>query len=615
MILEKINSPADLKTLSLKELPNLATEIRRKIIDDVSHTGGHLASNLGVVELTIMMHYVFNSPKDKFVFDVGHQTYTHKILTSRKDKMRSIRKKGGLSGFPKRSESEHDIAETGHASTSISFGLGLEIARKIQNEDSLVVSLIGDGALTGGLALEALNYGGHIPNNLIVILNNNEMSIGNNIGGMSKYLNQKITEPSTRLLAESIESFASKLPFGEHARDWLQRFEASVKAFIAPGIIFRELGFKYIGPVNGHDIDDLYQNLTFAKTVNAPLVVQVNTVKGKGYEPSESNPSRYHGVGKFDISTGKSVPKKGKTFSALFGESLCKIADEDERVVAITAAMTEGTGLSSFAEKFKERFFDVGIAEAHATTFASGMAAGGMKPVCAIYSTFLQRAYDSIIHDTALMSLPVIFAIDRAGLVPEDGETHQGIFDLAFLRIIPKMSIFAPMGEEDFLPTLRRAFSLNTPVVIRYPKSVVENLDECLLKGDITENIRLVKEGSDGIVITFGTTAIDVYEAVKESNLNLSVCVLTRVIPIDRDGLLPLIKKHKNILVVEEGVVNGGVGSAVGEIVLEEGLLCRLKTIGVPNTFLQTASREELLQECGLDKDSLVRAFNDFFNG
>ncbi|MBI4978992.1 MAG: 1-deoxy-D-xylulose-5-phosphate synthase [Spirochaetes bacterium] len=615
-ILETINSPADLKQHPLSDLPPLAEEIRTFIIHNLAKTGGHLASNLGVVELTLMLHYVFDSPKDRIIFDVGHQTYTHKIITGRRGRFHTMRTTKGLSGFPRRSESEHDIADTGHASTSISIGLGIDIARRIQHQDGRVIAVIGDGSITGGLALEAINNAGHMPNNLIIVVNNNEMSIGGNIGAFSKYLNKKINAPGMQALAGSVESALLKLPFGEKAKDFVKRFESSVKAFIAPGIVFRELGFKYLGPVDGHNIEDLNATFTLAKTINEPLLIQVNTKKGKGYAHSENDPSSYHGIGEFDVTTGKAMKKKGRTFSALFGDTISEHARKDEAIVAVTAAMCEGTGLGPFAKEFPARCFDVGIAEGHALTFAAGLALGGLKPVVAVYSTFLQRAYDSVIHDIAIMKLPVIIAIDRAGIVPEDGETHQGIFDLAFLRIVPNIEIYAPSGEADFKKIFALALSRTCPVAIRYPKDAVPALPDTFFPETIAPGkAHTVMTGKQGVVFTFGSTLAACYTAMQDvhKDIPLTLVNLISLKPLDEEAVVAAAKKYKRVMIVEEGVTAGGIGSAVLEILAKHGVQVPARILGVPNMFVETGSREALIKRFSLDRDGIKKELRSFF--
>lgn len=614
MYLQRVNSPEDLKKLRLEELEILAGEIRDFIIHSVSKTGGHLASNLGAVELTMMLHYMFDSPKDKFIFDVGHQVYTHKIITGRKDRFHLMRQKDGLSGFPKRDESEHDIAETGHASTSISTGLGINLANRIMKDDSKVISIIGDGALTGGLALEAVNNAGHIPNNLIIVVNNNEMSIGSNIGGFSRYLNKVLQQPRIQSAKNSFENAIEKLPFGSHTRDLLERVEAAVKAFTAPGIIFRELGFSYVGPVDGHNVKDLEESFKYVKSLNSPVLVQVNTKKGKGYEHSELMPSLYHGVGRFDVQTGKSESKKKESFSKVFGEHIVEMAGRDERIAAVSAAMTDGTGLRAFSEKYAERFFDVGIAEGHAVTFAAGLALGGMRPFAAIYSTFLQRAYDSVIHDVSLMKLPVTFMIDRAGLVPDDGETHQGIFDVAYLRIIPEIEIISPLCAEDLKLAMEYSLSRNNPLAIRYPKSQAEESCPGLYPLDGYEEMKAhsARKGSEGLVISYGVTLITAAKVIDELGAELELINPMRLAPLDETGLIDAISRHSKVIIFEEGARCGGFVSSVLELMNEHGIYKPLTVVAVENEFVETAARDELLAKYSLDYDGIKTKLENF---
>ncbi|WP_456060302.1 1-deoxy-D-xylulose-5-phosphate synthase, partial [Brachyspira pilosicoli] len=450
MYLENINSIDDLKKLSVEELPILASEIREFLIKSVSETGGHLGSNLGVVDLTIVLHYLFNSPRDAFIFDVGHQAYTHKILTGRKNRFNTLRKYKGLSGFPKREESEHDIEETGHSSTSLSFSYGVASAKKILGYSGEVIAIIGDGAMTGGMALEAMNNIAHTDKDMIIILNNNEMSIGKNIGAISKFLNTTLNDSIIQDASYKLKNLVSTLPFGDIANEFIDRGKGAIRSFVAPGIAFSGLGFKYFGPVDGHNYEELIETFEKVKSIHGLRIVQVNTIKGKGYTIAEENPTKFHGIAPFDIETGELKKKSSKTFSNLAGECIVDAAKEDKRIIAITAAMESGTGLSEYAKLFKDRYFDVGIAEQHSVTFAVGLAESGLIPYVYLYSTFLQRAYDQVIHDVGIMNANVKFMIDRAGLVPEDGDTHQGVYDISFLSIIPNIVIMAPVAEKDF---------------------------------------------------------------------------------------------------------------------------------------------------------------------
>ena len=470
--LDKINSPADVKKLSVPQLEQLAKEIRQLLISVISHTGGHLAPNLGVVELTLALHKVFNTPEDKIIFDVGHQAYIHKIITGRREQFPTLRQYGGLSGFPKRSESEHDAFGTGHSSTSISAALGMACARDLQGEDYNVVAVIGDGSMTGGMAFEALNNAGMLHKNMIVVLNDNEMSISKNVGAMSEYLYQLRTGETYNKIKNDIEGWLKNMEFGSDVLKAIRRLKGSVKYLMVPTSIFEELGFTYLGPVDGHDLDGLLDVLQAAKKIDGPVMVHVLTKKGKGYKPAEESPNKFHGTGPFDIATGKKItnPNAPVSYTEVFGKTLTKLADIDDKIVGITAAMPDGTGLNIFAEAHKDHFFDVGIAEQHAVTAAAGMAAAGMKPVAAIYSTFMQRAYDSIMHDICMQKLHVTLCLDRAGLVGDDGYTHHGVFDYAYLRSIPNMTIMAPKDENELQHMLKTALDFDGPVSVRYPR-------------------------------------------------------------------------------------------------------------------------------------------------
>lgn len=615
MRLKDIKTPSDIKSLKLEEIPELAEEIREEIIKTVSKNGGHLASNLGVVELTIMLHYVFNSPKDKFVFDVGHQTYTHKLLTGRYSRFATIRKKDGLSGFPKRMESEHDIAETGHSSTSLSVGLGIEAARKHLGSNSHVVSIIGDGAMTNGLAFEGLNNISHIPNNLIVIVNNNEMSIGNNIGAISKTLNTKINEAGVQDLSAKIKDAISHLPFGEMANDLIKRAESSFRTFLTPGIMFREFGLKYFGPIDGHNIKELHNVLVKVKETEGPVLIQVNTVKGKGYSHAETNAERFHGTSAFDIETGKVHAKSGRTFSSVAGDACVEEAAFDKRIIAITAAMKSGTGLTKFAGEYPDRFFDVGIAEGHALSFASGAAINGLAPVVFIYSTFLQRAYDQVIHDIALMNLHVVIMMDRASLVPDDGETHQGIFDIAYLRIVPNLVIFAPTCEKDMRAMFKIAVGTKKPFIIRYPKSdIVETEERITTKNIVIGKAHIVREAKNNLILSYGNTVITVNSALEKSKTEATLINLLSLKPLDEELILGMAKKSKKIIIIEEAVQQGSVGSAVLELLSKNDLHIRVKIHGIPNEFIETASRNELLRKYKLDEDGIKEVIESYFN-
>ncbi len=615
--LSKIQDITDFKKLKLYNLRALASEIRSVIIETVSNNGGHLASNLGAVELTMMMHYCFDSPNDKFIFDVGHQCYTHKILTGRLDRFNTIRQKGGLSGFPKASESPHDIAETGHASTSLSVGLGVEIANKYQNQNNYTVALIGDGSMTGGLAFEAINNISHVPNNLIVIVNNNEMSIGSNIGAISKGLNNKINDKRVQELSAKIKEIVSSLPFGFMAKELIKRLEGAIRSFIAPGIVFRDMGFKYFGPVDGHNIKELYKTFNQAKLLDSPVLIHVNTRKGMGYPIAEEHLEKFHGTAPFDIETGlhKHISDK-KTFSALAGETLLEAADKNDSIMAITAAMTSGTGISSFAVKYSDRFFDVGIAEGHSASFAAGLAINGMTPVLFLYSTFLQRAYDQVIHDIALMNLHVVIMIDRAGVVADDGETHQGIFDVAYLRIVPNITIFAPTNEVDFKAMFDLAIETKQPFVLRYPKEYVPEQSANITTSDVSiGKAFVVNEGDSGLIISYSSTISTIYNALQKNNAlaKYTLINLLSLKPLDEDTLVKYLSKHNKAIVIEEACEVGSMGSAILELANKNAINSHIKIHAVSNVFIETASRAEILKKYALDEDGIFQAVSNFF--
>ncbi|MEI0517072.1 1-deoxy-D-xylulose-5-phosphate synthase [Brachyspira murdochii] len=617
MYLEEINSPIDLKKLTAEELKILSSEIREFLINNVSDTGGHLGSNLGVVDLTIVLHYLFSSPRDAFIFDVGHQAYTHKILTGRKDRFHTLRKYGGLSGFPKRCESEHDIEETGHASTSLSFAYGLACSRNILGLKGDVIAIIGDGAMTGGMALEAMNNIANTDTDIIIVLNNNEMSIGKNIGAISKFLNTTLNDSLVQEASEKVRGLVSSLPFGDIANEFIDRGKGAIRTFVAPGIAFREMGFKYFGPVDGHDYDDLINTFQKVKSIRGPRLVQVNTVKGKGYKIAEENPSKFHGIAPFNVETGELKTKQeSKTFSALAGECIVNAAKENKNIAAITAAMESGTGLTEYAKMFPDRFFDVGIAEQHAVTFAVGLAESGIIPFVCLYSTFLQRAYDQVIHDVGIMNANVKLMIDRAGLVPEDGDTHQGVFDVSFLRIVPNITIMAPIAEKDFRSMVKKAVEYNGPVVIRYNKSSVRELknDEVLDDIEIGKAYILREDKkNNNVIISYGQTLIDITEAADELNTDFTIINLSTLKPLDEETILKYIKKANKVLIIEEALEAGGIGSAVLELLADNDIYIPVKLHALPNKFFESAARSELLKMYKLDKDGLKEMIKSYF--
>lgn len=625
MYIENINSPLDLKKLKKEELPLLAEEIRDFIIKTVSNTGGHLGSNLGVVDLTIVLHYLFDSPKDAFIFDVGHQTYTHKILTGRKDKFHTLRAYGGISGFPKKCESEHDIEETGHASTSLSFAYGVAQAKNILLDSGEVIAIIGDGAMTGGMALEAINNIAHTNTNMIIILNNNEMSIGKNIGAISKFLNATLNDDLIQEASYKIKDLVSTLPFGDIANEIIDRGKGAIRSFVAPGIAFRELGFKYFGPVDGHNYEELISTFEKIKQIKGARLIQVNTIKGKGYEIAEKNPAKFHGIAPFDIETGELKSKSSnKTFSFLAGESIIEAAKENKNIVAITAAMESGTGLTEYAKIFKDRFFDVGIAEQHSITFAVGLAESGLIPFVCLYSTFLQRGYDQIIHDACIMKANVKFMIDRAGLVPEDGDTHQGVFDISFLRIIPNIVIMSPVFEEDFKAMVKKSIEYKGPTVIRYNKSAIresENNKENIIsdnfeigKAHIVRESHNKENNKKNCIISYGQTLIDIIAAINEINFDASILNLSTLKPLDEKTIIDFINKSDKILIIEESLKNGGIGSAILELMADNQIFKPVKIHALPNKFFEVATRGKLLELYKLDKNGIKEVIIEYFN-
>ncbi len=569
-ILKDINSPKDIKKLRYKDLYGLSSEIRDYIIDIVSKNGGHLASNLGVVELTIALHRVFDSPKDKIIWDVGHQCYTHKIITGRKDSFESIRTYGGISGFPKRSESVHDVFNTGHSSTSLSAALGLAKVRDLNGEDYSIVAVIGDGSLGGGMALEALNNAADLNTNIIVILNDNEMSISKNVGSLSSYLGRLRTGRIYFKFKRDLEYILNKIPIvGKNLYYIAHKFRDWFKYLIVKGIVFEELGFKYLGPIDGHNIESMEKIFKSAKSYKRyPVLVHVVTKKGNGYHIAEEKPDKYHGVGPFLIETGEALTKNnGKSYSEVFGDKIAELAKDNDKILAVTAAMPDGTGLYKFAENYKDRFFDVGIAEQHAATFCAGLAAGGYRPIFAVYSTFLQRAYDQVLHDICLQNLPVVFAIDRAGIVGNDGETHQGIFDVSYLRSLPNITIMSPKSGKELENMLELALTIDGPVAIRYPRgeAVKLNIEENNViygKGEI------LSTGKDAIIIAEGAmvkTAITVSEILKKKNIDLTIVNIRFIKPLDSELLDKLFNMKIPIYTIEDNILYGGLGSSILE--------------------------------------------------
>lgn len=611
MVLEKIQKENDIKNLEPGELEVLAQEIREFLIEKISVTGGHLASNLGVVELTMALHLAFQLPEDKLIWDVGHQAYTHKLLTGRKAGFDGLRKYGGMSGFPKRKESECDAFDTGHSSTSISAGLGYVAARDIQGQHHYVVSIIGDGSLTGGMAYEALNNASHLKHNFIIVLNDNNMSISENVGGMSSYLNGLRTADAYTGLKKGVEDTLKKIPVrGEKIVDQLKKTKSSVKQLFVPGMFFEDMGITYLGPVDGHDIRKLYKTFKEAKRVNHAVLVHVLTKKGKGYAPAEENPSRFHGTGPFVIETGEpKSPSKRDSYTDVFSKVITDIGKSNEKVVAITAAMADGTGLSRFGKKFPERFYDVGIAEEHALTFAAGLAAGGMKPVVALYSSFLQRAYDQTIHDICLQKLPVVLAVDRAGLVGNDGETHQGLFDLSFLSMIPNMTILSPKNRWEMADMIRYAVDFEYPIAVRYPRGeAYEGLKEFRTPIEYGKSELLYEEEEIAVIFVghMASLAEEVRKELKKRGHHCSLVNARFVKPVDTDMLDRLAEGHKLIVTIEENVLTGGFGQQVLDYVSRAELPVRVLNVGIPDDYVEHGNVEVLRAEVGLEKNKIV---------
>ncbi|MDF2889661.1 MAG: dxs [Clostridia bacterium] len=610
-ILDRINSPEDLKLLKEKELKQLSGEVREYIINTVSETGGHLASNLGVVELSIALHKVFDSPQDKIIWDVGHQAYIHKLLTGRKEQLKTIRKYGGLSGFPKRSESEHDIFETGHSSTSISAALGIAKARDLSGDDYNVIAVIGDGSLTGGMAFEALNHAGDFPTKLIVILNDNNMSISDNIGGMANYLSKIRTVPAYFKFKARVGSVLKKIPLlGSPIFNSAEKLKNWFKYLLVPGIIFEELGFKYLGPIDGHDIHNLEYVLKRAKSYNGyPVFIHVITTKGKGYEKAENAPEKYHGVNPFDIESGESKKSSsGRSYSNVFGDWISEAALKDKRVAAVTAAMPDGTGLTKFSRQHKDRFFDVGIAEQHAVTFSAGLAVGGYKPYFAVYSTFLQRAYDQIAHDVCMQNLPVTFAIDRAGIVGADGETHHGVFDIAYLRPMPNITIMSPKDGKEMEQMLDFTLQLDSPCAIRYPRGTEHNFDENNNPIKLGKS-EVLLQGSEAAIIAEGKMVRTAYLAcqqLKEKGYTLTLINARFIKPLDEEMLIEAAQKYKTIFTLEDGILSGGMGSGILEFFDKKNINANVKVIAYDDKFITHGETEELHKIHEMDAEGIA---------
>ncbi len=618
-LLEKINSPADLKGLSLKQLDGLAAEIRQEIIETVAKTGGHLAPSLGVVELTLALHYVFDAPKDKIIWDVGHQAYAHKLITGRREQFHTLRTYGGLSGFPKRAESPYDSFDTGHSSTSISAGLGISTAKALKGENGRVISVIGDGSMTAGMAFEGLNQAGHTEKDLIVVLNDNAMSISPNVGSFSSFLSRKMTGKRFINLKKDLENFIKSLPgVGENILSLVRKSEDSFITFFTPGMMFEAFKFKYIGPINGHRLNRLIEAFSNTRHLEGPVLVHVLTVKGKGYEPAEKDPAHFHGVGAFEIPTGtppKDGPKPPPSYTDVFGNTMVDLGRKNQKLFAITAAMPEGTGLAEFAEAFPERFLDVGIAEQHAVTFAAGLATEGFRPVVAIYSTFLQRAYDQVIHDVCLPNLPVVFAIDRGGLVGEDGPTHHGLFDITYLRSLPNMTVMAPKDENELRHMIYTALQQPGPAAIRYPrgKGLGVPMDPDYKTIPIGQ-AEILRQGKDLIVLALGSAvypSLDAAASLEKEGLSVGVVNCRFVKPIDI-RLADLASSTGRVLVVEENIRQGGLGGAVLELFNDMNLSnVRVKRIGLPDKFVEHGPSGLLKEKYGLDTSGIIKEAKD----
>ena len=616
MLLETIEKENDIKKIPLEQMPVLAQEIRDFLLESLSKTGGHLASNLGAVELTMALHYVFSLPKDKIIWDVGHQSYTHKILTGRKDGFKNLRQYGGLSGFPKREESPCDAYDTGHSSTSISAGVGYVCASKVSGEEYHVVSVIGDGALTGGMAYEALNNAASLNKNFVIVLNDNKMSISENVGGISSYLSNLRTAESYTDLKSEVKKTLNKVPgIGPVMVQRIHKTKDSIKQLMIPGMFFEDMGIKYLGPVNGHDCGRMIQIFQEAKKVNGPVLVHVQTEKGRGYEPARKHPARFHGTSAFNLEHGIPLKTGGKAnYTDIFSTVMLKLADRIPNLVALTAAMPDGTGLKRFRNRFPQRFFDVGIAEEHAVTCAAGMALGGMIPVVAIYSSFLQRAVDQIIEDVCLQNLHVIFAIDRAGLVGSDGETHQGCFDLSYLSMIPNMTVLAPKNKWELSDMLKFAVRYQGPIAIRYPRGEAYDGLEEYREPMVYGKSELIFEGEETALLSVGSmveTAVEVREKLKADKINATLVNARFIKPLDTKILDRLALKHKKIVTMEENVKNGGFGMAVSEYRQEYHPEVKVQIIALPDAFITHGNPKLLKAKAGIDADSIYGAIKE----
>lgn len=614
-MLEKINGPKDIKALSIKELEELGKELRKYIIETVSKKGGHLASSLGAVELTEALHFVFDAPKDKIVWDVGHQAYAHKIITGRRDAFRNLRDYGGISGFPNIFESEYDTFGVGHASTAISAALGFAVARDFRGEDNFVISVVGDGAISGGIAFEGINQAGHMgKSRFVIVLNDNEMSISKNVGALAKYLTKITTQRLYLQIEADVWELIGKFPtVGGKAQTLAKKIKESIKNLVVPTLLFEELGFKYFGPIDGHDLEQLIETFTKIREVKGPVIVHAVTKKGKGYQHAEKNAERFHGVGEFYKTTGNSKNGKGgRKYSSVFGDTITALARGDEKVVAITAAMKEGTGLAGFAEEFPERFFDVGISEQHAVTFAAGLAKEGYKPFVAIYSTFLQRGFDQLIHDVALQKLPVRFILDRAGIVGKDGATHHGNFDMSYMRLIPGMVLMAPSDEEEMRRMIYNLYEIDSgPSAIRFPRGAVRGVE----RGGTNEPFEvgkgvITRKGGDLSIIAIGSmleVAEKVSDILVDHGVRATVANARFVKPIDAELIERCAEDEIPLYTIEENVIAGGFGSGVAEVISRLGLKNRHRIIGIEDRFISHGKRDELLSDCGLAPEDIAK--------
>lgn len=610
-LLKNINSPDDLRAFPHNQLLQISDELRQFLLSCVSRSSGHLASGLGVIELTVALHYVYNTPFDQIIWDVGHQAYPHKILTGRRDQMLTIRKKGGLHPFPWRKESQYDVLSTGHSSTSISAALGIAIAEQQKKSNRKVACVIGDGALTAGMAFEAMNHAGHLKPDMLVIVNDNDMSISKNVGGLNQHLAQILSSRTYASLREGGKKVFAGLPPVKH---FLKKTEEHLKNIVTPAILFEELGFNYLGPVDGHDINALINILSKARQLKGPQLLHVITQKGKGYAPAEKDPILWHGVPTFNPSEGVLTQgsNQSPTYSTIFGDWLCEVAEQDKQLVAITPAMSEGSGMTMFAERYPEQFFDVAIAEQHAVTFAAGLAISGKKPVVAIYSTFLQRAYDQVIHDIAIQNLPVLFAIDRAGIVGADGPTHQGAFDISFLRCIPNLIIMVPSDGNECRKMLYTGYNYSGPTVVRYPRGDAGQIDLTTPQQLEIGKSKLVRQGHGIAILNFGSLLSEAYKTAEQ--IDATLIDMRFIKPLDELAILQAAQDHQTLVTLEENTIHGGAGSAVNEFILAKKLKCDMLNIGLPDEFIPQGTQTEIRDSLGLTADKLIEKIKNFIN-